>query len=227
MKISSGPRQHKLCIRCQKPLGLFASLTGADWCGSCVAPAPLPTAVEPDQTSIAITEVSLNRSRFRLLSKHILWISKKRPHYSLLILFTEMNIMLIISYIISGLLTLRQRTDITPAFSISTLALATLLAPLIETWLFQSFFFEMGHKLGLRFWPRILLMVIPFFLAHLAIATATGLSAGLVCGFFLSVTYSIFRERSLVSAYFATSLLHSANNCLILSVLYLNRIHHG
>ena len=86
------------------------------------------------------------------------------------------------------------------------------LAPLIETFLFQALPVFIAKLFRARVRTQMLASIIPFFIAHLFEGLAVGISAGLVGGFYFAFTYIHWRSKSLWTALWVTAVSHFLRN---------------
>jgi len=91
--------------------------------------------------------------------------------------------------------------------------LLVLKAPVIETFLFQVAIIELARSWRASIGVQVAVCAAIFMLAHLfSNSVASGLTAGTVSGFFLSLTYAVQREKSFAHAYSLTAVQHSLTN---------------
>lgn len=95
---------------------------------------------------------------------------------------------------------------------------AVILAPLLETFVFQTTFCALAQIWKLGFWGSVVLTWLPFAAIHFFINIPTGMKAGLILGFYLSFTYVVKRSISLRSAVSWTAFLHALNNAINLAL---------
>jgi hypothetical protein len=89
---------------------------------------------------------------------------------------------------------------------------AVLVAPWLETLLFQSLPIGLCRLLGLSTSTQAIASVVPFCLAHLPLGVAPGIAAGLVGGFYFAFTYLWWRRRDWWTAFWVTSVSHAIRN---------------
>lgn len=95
-------------------------------------------------------------------------------------------------------------------------------APILETLLFQMLPVEVAKKLRLPIDGQWLISASLFMLAHFwNNGAASGLTAGLIGGGMLGLTYLVWREVSFVKALLATILTHALYNGMLLSCIYI------
>ncbi len=94
-----------------------------------------------------------------------------------------------------------------------------LLAPFLETLLFQAIpvFFVRMFRGG--FGSQLLAGSLFFALAHFTEGVQVGLAAGVIGGFYYGFTYVHWRQRSLWTALWTTSVSHSLHNLVAFAVL--------
>jgi len=96
------------------------------------------------------------------------------------------------------------------------LILGVLVAPILETLIFQAFFVWIARLCKAGFGMQVIASVIPFFAAHVVEGVATGLAAGLVGGFYFAFTYVHWREKSRWTAFWVTALSHALHNGILI-----------
>ncbi|OHB58439.1 MAG: hypothetical protein A2Z38_04890 [Planctomycetes bacterium RBG_19FT_COMBO_48_8] len=87
-----------------------------------------------------------------------------------------------------------------------------ILAPVFETLLFQTLPVAVARWRKARFRVQILVSLIPFTLVHLVEGIAVGVGAGLIGGFYLAINYVHWREKSLWTALWTTTIAHAIRN---------------
>ena len=92
------------------------------------------------------------------------------------------------------------------------LVFGTIVAPLVETLVFQALPIAAARELGARFEWQVIASAAAFFAAHLFGGVGTGVCAGLVGGFYLAFTYAHWRERNRWTAFWVTALTHALSN---------------
>jgi len=98
---------------------------------------------------------------------------------------------------------------------------ALLMAPLLETVICQVIPVGLARKVKAGEVLQIAISMFVFAFLHFKVLGAvSGLSAGLVGGFYLSYTYVRWRERDLKSAYWSTVAVHSLYNFFIISTVF-------
>jgi len=93
-----------------------------------------------------------------------------------------------------------------------TLIIIVILAPIFETLLLQALPVAIARWRKAGFKVQILASLIPFTLAHLPEGVAVGIGAGLIGGFYLAFNYVHWRERSIWTALWTTTLAHAIRN---------------
>ncbi len=86
------------------------------------------------------------------------------------------------------------------------------LAPLLETLLLQAAPVALGRRCGLGFPGQVFLSAALFMGTHFFEGMQSGITAGLLGGFYLAFTYVHWREASLRTAFWMTVGLHAAHN---------------
>lgn len=99
---------------------------------------------------------------------------------------------------------------------------ALLLAPIFETVFCQLIPVAVARKLRAGMLIQVVVSMFVFAYMHFKVlGIVSGLSAGLVGGFYFSYTYVRWRERNLKTAYWSTVAVHSMYNFFIVSTVYL------
>jgi hypothetical protein len=88
------------------------------------------------------------------------------------------------------------------------------LAPFLETLLFQSLPVMISRVLGFGFRGQLFAAWIPFAALHFLAGIGTGICAGIVSGFYIAFTYAHWRTVSLRSAFWMTCAYHALHNAL-------------
>jgi hypothetical protein len=101
------------------------------------------------------------------------------------------------------------------AFIISAL----LIAPWFETALLQWLPIAICRRLGAGRRLQIGVSLVLFAVPHFMVASLTGLSAGLVGGFYFAFTYTTWRRHSAARAYWMTTAHHALYNGLLVAVV--------
>ncbi len=92
---------------------------------------------------------------------------------------------------------------------------AIVLAPLVETVIYQTFPVMVARRLGARFWIQVVAGMGLFAAMHFLLGPASGLVAGVGGGFYFSFTYVHWRQESLPAALGMTMASHSLHNLAI------------
>lgn len=100
------------------------------------------------------------------------------------------------------------------------LFVGVIVAPIVETLLFQSFPVWIARLCNARFQVQCAASIIPFYLAHAIEGVATGIAAGLICGGYLAFTYVHWRERSPWEAFWVTAVSHAIHNLIVISLAF-------
>jgi hypothetical protein len=90
--------------------------------------------------------------------------------------------------------------------------LGVLLAPIIETLVFQALPVGVARLFKASFRWQVAAATILFAAAHFTESIAVGVGAGLVGGFYLAFTYVHWRERSRWTAFWTTAVSHGIHN---------------
>ena len=96
---------------------------------------------------------------------------------------------------------------------------ALFLAPWLETALFQWFPIATCRRLGAGRATQIGVSLVLFAVPHFVAASITGLSAGLVGGFYFAYTFTTWRRQSAARAYWMTTAHHALYNGLLAAVV--------
>ena len=97
---------------------------------------------------------------------------------------------------------------------------AVVVAPVLETFIFQAFPVWIARLCKARFSVQVAASVIPFFLAHATIAgVGSGIAAGLISGFYLAFTYVHWREQKRWTAFWTTAVSHAIHNGILMILL--------
>jgi hypothetical protein len=97
--------------------------------------------------------------------------------------------------------------------------LGVLIAPLVETVLFQALPVGVMRLLRTRFGWQVLVATALFAAAHFREGVSVGLGAGLVGGFYFAFTYVHWRERSRWTALWTTAVCHGIHNGIAIILL--------
>ena len=96
---------------------------------------------------------------------------------------------------------------------------AVIIAPLVETLIFQSFIITVAQKFKRNISSQITFSTVAFAAAHLLGGIESGLTAGLVGGFYLSFTYAHWSKQSHFLAFQITAGTHAMGNALLLVLI--------
>ena len=96
------------------------------------------------------------------------------------------------------------------------LFIGVVVAPIVETLLFQAFPVWIARMFKARFSTQVVASIIPFFLVHVVEGVQTGIAAGLVCGFYLAFTYVHWREKRRRTAFWVTTVSHAIHNAILI-----------
>jgi len=100
------------------------------------------------------------------------------------------------------------------------LFLGVVIAPLLETLVFQAFPVWIARLCKASFRVQIVASVIPFFLVHAIEGVAAGVAAGLIGGFYFAFTYVHWRQQSRWTAFWVTAVSHAMNNGIAIPLAY-------
>lgn len=155
----------------------------------------------------------------RWLFDHIQWLATLSPFTSLPLLCLELAAAYLLPVIVTAALGLEVRSDL-QSLSPEIVVGAVVLAPLLETALFQMLPIELGRicdrpKAGwLASWTL-------FAVVHFQVTASTGLAAGVAGGFFLTLAYVISHGRGRSIGFLYTSALHLLNNLVAVGIMAL------
>ncbi len=88
------------------------------------------------------------------------------------------------------------------------------IAPILETLLFQAFPVWIARLCKARFSIQVVSSVVPFFLVHAIEGIQTGIAAGLISGFYFAFTYVHWREKRRWTAFWVTTTSHAIHNAI-------------
>lgn len=94
-----------------------------------------------------------------------------------------------------------------------------LVAPVAETFLFQSLPVMIARLSSWGFSGQVAASLFPFAAVHFLLGVGPGIYAGLITGFFLAFLYAHFRSHSLARAVGCTILYHAVHNLIIWSLI--------
>ena len=103
--------------------------------------------------------------------------------------------------------------------AIEFLLLAVILAPVVETLIFQALPICIARMCHASFAAQVVISMLLFSLPHFAEQADFGISAGLVGGFYFAFTYAHWRQKSRWTALWITIVSHSFNNGLAFILL--------
>lgn len=98
---------------------------------------------------------------------------------------------------------------------------AVIIAPCIETILFQSLIIAVAQRFKKVFTSQILFSTAAFTAAHLIGGMESAITAGLIGGFYLSFTYAHWSKQSHFLAFQITAGTHALGNALLLVLIAL------
>ena len=128
-----------------------------------------------------------------------------------------MAVILVAGFLLSPL-NLETRVDHNALRPIVLIINVVLIAPPIETLLFQSLTCMIAYSLKLKPVTQMVVMIAPFALVHFSIAVSTGLRAGCILGFYLAYVYSVQRRCSFRRAFWTTTAFHALSNAIFVSL---------
>lgn len=130
---------------------------------------------------------------------------------------------LIISSALALLFDLSERTDLDSMSSWRLFVSAVVVAPFVETLIFQSFPVAIARGLRWGFWPQVALSNALFALAHFGVGAGTGIGAGLISGFYIAFTYVHWRETSFRAGLWMTTGVHALHNFVLIAIVLVDR----
>lgn len=116
--------------------------------------------------------------------------------------------------IVLGFLGLSAR-DLKMDFA-ALLFVGVVVAPVLETLLFQSLPVWIARLCKARFPVQLVSSVIPFALVHAMEGAGTGIAAGLTGGFYFAFTYVHWREQKRWTAFWVTAVSHAIHNGILI-----------
>ncbi len=100
--------------------------------------------------------------------------------------------------------------------SAELLFIGVIVAPLLETLIFQAFPIWIARLCKASFSIQVVASVVPFFLAHAIEGIGTGIAAGLISGFYFAFTYVHWREHRQWTAFWVTAVSHAIHNGILI-----------
>jgi hypothetical protein len=94
------------------------------------------------------------------------------------------------------------------------------LAPIIETLIFQAFPIWIARLCKARFSVQVLVSTIPFAIDHALIGIQAGIAAGLIGGFYYAFTYVHWREHGRWTAFWVTAVSHAISNGVLIMLAW-------
>ncbi|NQU68084.1 MAG: CPBP family intramembrane metalloprotease [Candidatus Marinimicrobia bacterium] len=140
---------------------------------------------------------------------------QKLSQFRFLLLITFESVLL--SFIIGSIIEFFWDVPIRSFVNLSTIRLFVLLvilAPLIETLMFQTIPISIVKYFRANFTFQIFISFVLFAIAHFLIGWQVGISAGTVAGFYLAFTYAHWIRKSHLTAFWITALSHSIRNSI-------------
>lgn len=111
------------------------------------------------------------------------------------------------------------RTDLGKLATADLVIILVLVAPLLETVVFQALPCGLARLCSWGFSIQLIVSWVPFALVHLPSGLSTFISAGLVSGYYLAQTYVRLRRRSLLIAFVLTVASHALLNLFVALIL--------
>jgi hypothetical protein len=93
-------------------------------------------------------------------------------------------------------------------------------APVLETLVFQAFPVWIARLCKARFSVQIVLSVVAFTIVHAVEGVQAGIAAGLAGGFYFAFTYVHWRERSRWQAFWVTAVSHAIHNAILIPLAF-------
>lgn len=100
---------------------------------------------------------------------------------------------------------------------------AVVVAPFVETALFQAFGYYIVSRLVSRFWVRVFLLQAPFAAVHFTIGWPTGVLVGGVMGFYLSYAFVARIPKSYLESFGMCWGLHALSNFIFVGLMVVER----
>lgn len=94
------------------------------------------------------------------------------------------------------------------------IAMGIFVAPILETWLFQTIPISISKKLKLPLWIQIFSSLIPFACVHIYQGGLIGIVSGIIGGFYLSFSYATWKIKKSNNAFRITVGIHSIYNTI-------------
>lgn len=98
------------------------------------------------------------------------------------------------------------------------LIIGVVVAPILETLLFQAFPVWIARLCKARFSIQVVSSVVPFFLVHAIDGIQASIAAGLISGFYFAFTYVHWREKRRWTAFWVTAISHATHNAIAISL---------
>ena len=93
-------------------------------------------------------------------------------------------------------------------------------APLLETLIFQAFPIWIARLCKARFSIQVVASLVPFCAVHAVEGVGTGIAAGLIGGFYFAFTYAHWRERGRWPAFWVTAVSHAIHNGILIPLAF-------
>jgi len=124
----------------------------------------------------------------------------------------------VISYLVGLILfhlfAFPRRSDLDDLSALRVFLHINLVGPLVETLIFQMLPIELARfAKASKLW-QLLISVALFGGTHFYVSIPTGITAGLICGFYFAFAYIKNREPSVVRAVLTTAAIHSGINLI-------------
>jgi uncharacterized membrane protein len=128
----------------------------------------------------------------------------------------------VVSLVSAALLTVITGGDDRGLIDLSIGALflvAVLIAPVLETMLAQALPIFVVRKFGGSFRVQIIISAVLFAACHFSEGVVTGISAGVIGGFYFGFTYAHWREKSRWASFWVTAASHAIHNGIAVGLL--------
>lgn len=107
-----------------------------------------------------------------------------------------------------------RRSDLDGSSALNVFLGINVAGPLLETLVFQMLPIELARFAKASKTWQLLLSVALFAGTHFFVSIPTGITAGLICGFYFAFAYIRNREFSIARAFWTTAAIHSAINLI-------------
>jgi hypothetical protein len=163
----------------------------------------------------------LNGLFIKLKSHYCQYFYKKPLQIICQFLFENVFLAFIIGYIIIFFFPKYNKDPFSDISIYLLIISAVIIAPFVETLLFQTIPISFAIKYKRSLIIQLLSSILPFSIIHILQYGLIGLVSGVIGGYYLSLSYVIWRKQNNRYAFFLTVLTHSIYNLIILAI-YLN-----